>query len=430
VPTSASKSNRHSPRYIAGLAAAAAAILVVGVLLKPREPQSEAPRALSQIETQRLTRMAQRRSLDAMTEHFSDVVRGLGDRVLQVGAGTGSGILWESSLLVTAGSGAPAPESTVVLTPGGHLLTTMRSVAGPELPLAAYELPDQPSGGADGIAEAGSLTRGEWVLAIWHQEGDLAFSPGHYLETRATTCGEFRVQEVLTGLPLPGEMAGGGLFDLDGGLAAVILPCGEKQTALTPASVSTLLSFGRSLEGQLLTLYGLRAVPLSDVARDHLGVEGGALVREIWLGHLAASDGLRPGDVIVGLGDHPVDGPGDLQPLLLPPELRPGLVQVQRGRRTLEMDLAGESAEESDGTDEVDDHGVGLAAASAGVLVGSVSPGSPGEASGLRPGDRIVRVDAREPRNATELRRALGRGRPVFIELERDQRRLGVLLER
>jgi S1-C subfamily serine protease len=66
----------------------------------------------------------------------------------------------------------------------------------------------------------------------------------------------------------------------------------------------------------------------------------------------------------------------------------------------------------------------------AGVLVGTVSPGSQGEAAGLRPGDRIVRVDAREPRDAGELRRALGRGRPVFIELERDQRRLGVLLEK
>ena len=157
MPTSASSSNRHSPRYIAGLAAAAAAILVVGFLLKPREPQSEIPRPPSQIETQRLARMAQRRSLDAMTEHFSDVVRGLDDRVLQVGAGTGSGIVWDPDLVVTAGLGAPAPESTVVLTPGGHLLTATRSVAGPELPLAAYEFPGEPPGGASRIEEAGSL---------------------------------------------------------------------------------------------------------------------------------------------------------------------------------------------------------------------------------------------------------------------------------
>ena len=159
-------------------------------------------------------------------------------------------------------------------------------------------------------------------------------------------------------------------------------------------------------------------------------VEDGALVSEVWTGHLAASAGLRPGDVIVGLGDQPVGSPQDLQPLLLPPELRPGLVRVRRGRRTLELDLVGEPAPGGDDADDDEDTGSGSESEPAGVLVGSVSPGSPGEEAGLRAGDRIVRVDDREPRNAAELRRALQRGRPVFIELERGQRRLGVLLER
>ena len=50
MPTSESTENRHSPKYIAGLALAAAAILVVGVLLRPAEPQSEAPPPVSQSE--------------------------------------------------------------------------------------------------------------------------------------------------------------------------------------------------------------------------------------------------------------------------------------------------------------------------------------------------------------------------------------------
>ena len=104
MPTPESSGNRHSPKYIAGLALAAAAILVVGLLLKPRQPTSQAPPPPSQVEMQRLARLAQRRSLDTMTEYFSDVAGDLAHRVVQVGAGTGSGILWENDLVLTAGA--------------------------------------------------------------------------------------------------------------------------------------------------------------------------------------------------------------------------------------------------------------------------------------------------------------------------------------
>jgi serine protease Do len=426
VPTPESSGNRHSPKYIAGLAAAAAAILVVGFLLKPRKVTSEAPPPPSRVEMQRLARMAQRRSLDTMTAYFSDVAGDLAHRVVQVGAGTGSGILWESDMVLAAGQGAPAPESTVVMMPGDHLLTVTRSVAGPQLPLVAYKLPGESPRGAEHIVEVGNPEAAEWVLAIWHREGDLAFSPGHYLETRSGRCGDLSVEEVHTSLALTSEMAGGGLFDLDGALVAVVLPCGDAYSALHPTTVSRLVSMGSSLDGQLLALYGMRTVPVGEIAGELLGVEDGALVSELWKGEKAAVAGLRPGDVIVGLGEHRVTSPEDLQPLLLPPELGPGLVQVQRSKRKVEVDLA---AGPGDPEAEEDNHGVQLESISGGFVVGSVLPGSAGAEAGLRRGDRIVRVDDRVPKNPTELRRALARGRPVFVELERGARRLGMLLE-
>jgi hypothetical protein len=428
VPTSPSRNRRHSPKYIAGLALGAAAILVVGFLLKPRKPQSEAPPPLSQTEMQRLARLAQRRSLDTMTEHFSDVAGGLATRVVQVGAGTGTGILWENDVVLTAGQGEPTPETTVVMSPDGHLLAASRSVAGPQLPLAAYTLQGETSRTGDHIEEAEALAPAEWILAAWHQEGDLVFGPGSFMETRETRCGELAVEEVRTSLALSSEMAGGGLFDLDGALVAVILPCGEGHAAVSPPSVLRLLGLGRSLEGQLLALYGLRTTSLSEAAQSHLGVERGALVSEVWSGHLAAAAGLRPGDVIVGLGEQPVGSPQDLQPLLLPAELAPGPIRVRRGRRTLEADLTSRPVAGAARTDD-DDHGVRLESIAAGFVVGSVVPGSRGEEAGLRNGDRILRVDDREPRSAAELRRMLARRRPVFIELARGERRLGMLLE-
>jgi S1-C subfamily serine protease len=427
LSTPTSNDKRHDPKYIAGLALASAAILAVGFLLKPRKPASEAPPPLSQSEMQRLARMAQRRALDTMNEYFSEVAGGLGSRVLQVGAGTGSGILWDSRLVLTAGHGLPAPESTVVMTPTGHLLTATRSVAGPQLPLAAYELPGETPFVNDHIEEADPLKPAEWVLAVWHREGDLAFSPAHFLEARPATCGDFAVDEMLTNLTLSSEMAGGGLFDLDGALVAVVLPCGEGHAAVSPPSVSRLIRAGRSLEGQLLALYGMRATPVTEVLQSHFGVEAGALVSEVWTGHLAAEAGLHPGDVIVGLGGHEVGSPRDLQPLLLPAELGMHLARARRGRRTVEVDLSPRAGPPA--PPEGEDHGVRLAFDPPGFPIGSVSPGSRADAAGLRTGDRIVRVDDVEPRSAAQLRRILTRRRPSFVEVERGGRRLGLLLE-
>ena len=58
-------------RYIVTLAGAAAAILVLGVLLRPGPIADEPlPSPPSQAELSRLTRITQRRSLEAMQEYF------------------------------------------------------------------------------------------------------------------------------------------------------------------------------------------------------------------------------------------------------------------------------------------------------------------------------------------------------------------------
>jgi hypothetical protein len=425
LTTPTSNDAQHSPKYIASLALAAALILVVGFLLKPRKTTSETPPPPTQVEIQRLARLSERRALDTMTEHFSAVARDLSPRVLPVSASGGSGILWEPGLVVTPGS--PAPDSLVVTTAEGHLLTATRAVGGPHLPLAAYALPGESWLPAHRIEPAGPPAASEWVLAVWHDQGELTFAPGHYLETRPATCAELDVEEVLTSIALSGVMAGGGLFDLDGALVAVVLPCGDDFVAVSPRSVSRLIEEGRGLDAQLLALYGMRTAPLHDVARSHLGLEEGALVTEIWTGQGADVAGLRPGDVIVALGDQPVGAPEDLRPLLLPPDLGTRIVGVRRGQKAVEVNLSPVSVEDAR-TEGTVDHGIGLMPERAGFTIGSVEAGSCGADAGLRAGDRIVRVGDQVPRDAAELSRALSR-RPVFLEIARGPRRLGRLLQ-
>jgi hypothetical protein len=423
---SSTEDGRHSPKYIASLALTAAVVLVVGFLLRPRKPQAEPVPPMSPTETQRLVRLAQRRTLDTMTEHFAEIARDLTGRVLQVGVGTGSGVLWTGDLVVTAASGAPAPDSTVVMSPDGHLLTATLSVAGPQLPLALYELPGETSPAGGRIEEAAPPGPAEWLLAVWQREGNLAFCPGNYVDTRQTACDEVAVEEVRTSLSLETEMAGGGLFDLDGALVAVVLPCGEELAALSPPSVSRLIGMGRSLEGQLVSRYGLRVAPLTEVAQTWVGVRQGVLVSEVWTGQPADGGGLRPGDVIVSLGENPVTSLEGLRPLLLPPGLSPGRLTVQRkGRRPVEIDLTPRPVSKTND----DEHGVHLEPVADDFTVGSVLAGSQAAEAGLRPGDRILRVDERTPRDRLELQRALARPGSVFIEIERGRRRLGALLQ-
>jgi serine protease Do len=416
---------RHSPKYIAVLALAAAAILVVGSLLRPAKPSSEVASSLSPTEMQRLQRLAQRQTLETMAEHFSLVAGDVAPRVVQLGAAGDSGVVWSADLVVT--SARPrVPESSEVTTPAGQSLPASRDVAGPELPLAAYRvrgLPEPPA-----RAAAISPRPGDWVLAVWRRNGDHAFVPGHYLESEMTTCGEDVVEEVSSSLSLSAEMAGGGLFDLDGSLLAVILRCGEGYAAVTLDSVSRLLADGRTLAGRLLARQGLRVAALDDESRRHLRVESGVLVSEVWTGYPAAAAGLRPGDVIQGLDGGPVGSPEDLRPLVSPATEPSWTLRVRRGRRTVEVGLGSASATPA-GPEEREESGVRLLAPSRGYPIGSVLPGSPGDEAGIRPGDRVVGIDRVPPRSAADVRRALAGPDPVFLELERGQRRLGVLLE-
>ena len=68
--------------------------------------------------------------------------------------------------------------------------------------------------------------------------------------------------------------------------------------------------------------------------------------------------------------------------------------------------------------------------AQVGHHMSGIVPGSPAARAGLRPGDSLVRIDLAAPRNRAAVEAALGPGReePVFLEVDRNGRRWGVLL--
>lgn len=60
----------------------------------------------------------------------------------------------------------------------------------------------------------------------------------------------------------------------------------------------------------------------------------------------------------------------------------------------------------------------------------SVRPGSRAARAGIQPGDRLVRIDRAEPRNVDQVKRLIDSDtqRPMWLEVLRDGRQLGVLV--
>ena len=91
---------------------------------------------------------------------------------------------------------------------------------------------------------------------------------------------------------------------------------------------------------------GVNVQSLGEQLADYFGVEGGALVTSVTEDSPAAAGGLQAGDVIVGIGDEEVDGPGDLTRTLS--DLEPGEVSVRIVRDGAERTLTVELEERDD----------------------------------------------------------------------------------
>lgn len=421
---------KFTPRYLAALIGAALGILVIGSALRPPKPASGAVTPPTQTEMRRLQRLAERRDLETMASHFAGIAADVGRSVLRVETGSQSGIVWSPNLVVGAGQSGPASDSVTLLAESGATLASLRVIGGPDLPLAAFQVSSRLTPTARRGTNAPELRTGEWLVAVWRDEGGQAFTPGHYVETLPIRCGGLSAHELSISLDLSPQMAGAGLFDLDGALVGVVLPCEERHAALNIESVIAALAHGGSVEGRLVARYGLRVVPLEEAIRSHFRTDAGVLVSEVWTGFAAELIGLRPGDVIVGVDGNPVGSPEDLKGLLDPTERGEVVLEVWRARRSREVRLSvgvveapGEISRGEPGL------GLGLAAPGAGFTIGPIVAGSPAAAAGIREGDLLLRVDFLTPRSALEAQRALSRkGQPVFLEIQRGTRRFGALL--
>ena len=422
--------NQVNRRYIVTLALAATAILVVGSLLRPQPITTDEPVPRpSQAELSRLARLVQRRSLDSMREYFGTVAGDADAHIVRLPSLGRSGLVWETGLVLTARTEWRFPDAATLSTPTGDVGVAV-SAAGPHLPIAAVRMSD-----VEGFAvvlrrQAALLEPGAWTIGLWRHDRELRFTPAHFLGIAPTLCEGQPVDELLSSVAWTQEMAGGGLFDLDGRLIAVIIPCVDRFVAADVDSVQMMLRQGQTLEGRLLGRYGLRLGMLTESEREHFGSGEGVVIREVWTDYLADVAGLFPGDILLAINAEPIGFPDQLEPLVTSTEFDTFDVAVRRAGTLVRVQLPTDPTAGSTIGGLAGASGLVWTPPAAGYEIGAVVPNSQAHLAGIRAGDRLLRIDGNEPEDLTQVQAALSatRDTSTFIELERHGRRWGVLL--
>jgi hypothetical protein len=328
--------------------------------------------------------------------------------------------------------GAPA-EAVTVMTGAGEG-QARAAIWGPHLPLAAVQSP----GGLSRLAAARQAQSpaepGEWLIAVWRTGRARAFAPGHFLQSAPVTCGVVVAEELISSLALTRMMAGGGLFDIDGNLRAVVLPCDARFVAVTTASIESIVKNADSLEQRLLARFGLVVGALAEDEQTYFKASRGVIVREVWSGYGGDEAGVQPGDIILTLSGRDVTGPDDLRPLAEPPGERPFELTVQRGTprgsMTLTIAIATGGLAAAGAAQGPPGPGLVWESPQEGYRIDAVSAGSRAASVGIEPGDRLISINHVEPRSLAQVQRIFAgdRALPVFLEIARDGRRLGMLV--
>ncbi|MFA5204324.1 MAG: DUF3394 domain-containing protein, partial [Lentisphaeria bacterium] len=397
--------------------------------------------------------------------------RGLGHDVLRP-AGKGSGVLFRGDgYIVTNCHVIEDADALEVKLHDGRVFTTADSqhkveVVGldKETDLAVLRigggklkgLPTLP------LADSATVKVGQFAIAIGAPFNlDYSFSVGHvsqkgrydmninryenYIQTDAS------INPGNSGGPLlniRGEVIGLNEFIVNGGL-------GGGNVGLGFAIASNLV---RQVADGLIANHGqvprpwlgIAMQPLTPELKRQFKTPAGVVVSNVFRGEPAARGGLRPGDVILKVGDTAVRTPHDVQfgvmnyqpgtriPLLVSRQgktMRLEVVAARKGREPAAEVAAAKPAAAGDdepaaaGAARLAAAGIRLADSGDGVMVSAVRPGSLAAQAQLRRGDRILEVNQKPVRSMAEVAAALaGTGGETVLYIGRREGRFFVPL--
>ncbi len=415
-------------RYPALLTLVSIAILVIGVLAKPKKATTEA--LVSKTEMVRLEQMSQKKSLEDMTSYFSRVARDTARQLVFVPAANATGLVWnENGAIVTAARPESAADSVKVLLPAEGEGTASWGPA--QGPVGTLQLAERSVTRLAAAIPVPVTSPSSWVLQVSRRKnGELFFTPGLQRGVRQVTCGESTYREIDNSIELTPAMTGGGLYDLDGDLLGIILPCGGRMFVLPAGDVDELTRRQPSSTAAFEKQWGLRLATLDEPAQQYFRTTEGLLVREVRDESLAARSGILPGDVLLSLDGEAATTVEEFFKLASSIPESGGKVIVLRGgrKRTLTLSASGTPSDSAAG--KPDDIGIAIAPPPAGYLVEDVAQDSAAHKAGIMPGDRLLEVNGSKVVRFDEIRNFFNKSPdgPKYLLVSRGERRIGILL--
>ena len=315
---------------------------------------------------------------------------------------------------------AGASEITVTLSDGRDYAGELIG-ADPETDLAVVaiqtdeKLPTAPLGDSD------DLLIGETVLAIGNP-----FGLGHTVTTGVLSATNRSVRSnrdeyhgfIQTDASINPGNSGGPLVNINGeviGINTAIFRDAEGIGFAIPINRARRISEELIQHGEVIPVWlGLRLQRLTEELRQGLEVKSrfGAVVSHVFDDSPAARGGLRRGDVIVALDATPIKQPGSYFKLLRGlPEGSEAQLAVEREGQKLDVSVKTE-AFPSERSEELAQILLGLSVGvgeenNPGLLITEVVRRSPADRIGIKPGDRLLKMDQARIETRDDFQRAV-----------------------
>lgn len=411
------------PKYIATLAIASVLILTVGILVRPRPEKVEPGTMRTPGEIVRLERLTQRRSVADFAEYFAYVAGLVEQSVLLLESSGRTGLIWESDSVLTAAKRGPFPSvDRTALGQDEFELST--EIAGPHLPYVLLRTPVE----ADPIQRvpARFYSAGSWLVAVWRTpDGSIRYTAGHLLGSAERSCMGVEVTEVLTNFHARTLTPGSGLFDIDGDMVAVALPCETEVIAVDADTLAAAIRPDDSLPTRLVKRHGMRVATATERESAYFERRNGVIVHELWRAYGAYQAGLLPGDFILSIDGQAVETIMDMEKLTLPVSGEVFELDVWRAKRRRKILLAARF------TPAAVSPLHGFVGRQEGLPIVRIDEGSLAQRSGAQAGDRLIAVNQTRPQSFAAVDRmfAQSKGGPVHLVFERYGRLWGTLAE-
>jgi serine protease Do len=203
------------------------------------------------------------------------------------------------------------------------------------------------------IVKLGDPTRikpGQWVLAIGSPFGfDNSVTAGIISATSRSLQGENYVPFIQTDVAVNPGNSGGPLFNMSGEVIGINSQIFSRTGGFMGVSFAIPIDVARNVEEQLIkngrVVRGRIGVTIQDLnaqLAESFGLDRprGALVSSVEKDSPAAKAGVQPGDVILGVGGHPIEHYGELSGAIA--AMKPGAdatLQIWRGGREQNIDV-------------------------------------------------------------------------------------------